>query len=372
MKFRLSVSLAAVLVALQASYAQTPAPRVIPNEPACPTCTIAVQNLVTLGTDDGVGSLNGKPMSVNVDSKGRYWVFQELEPPTVFTATGSVIQMVGRKGRGPGEFQAANNGLVLGDSMLAFDWMESRATMIGPDLKAGRTIRIRSGLSNDLIVLSWPNLLMARGYFNDSKPANSTLHRLAFTGSEMQLLGSFGPRGTGGPMGNVDVGQIIGRARDGIWSTYWNRPEFAKWDRNGVAQLTLTRRLDWYTPEMKGSMGTPTTPPKPRTGAIHEDADGLVWLFIHTPAPTWREGWEAPPTVYPGGGTEYAARKMGYDKLFRTYVEVIDPVRARVVTTTTINGYVFGTLPDQRVALYKVDENGIPRVQIVSLTLTGR
>ena len=173
-------------------------------------------------------------------------------------------------------------------------------------------------------------------------------------------------------MGNVDVGQIIGDARDGIWSAYWNRPQLTRWDRNGGARLTLTRRFDWYTPEMKGSMGTPTTPPNPRTGAIREDAEGFVWLFIHTPATTWKEGWDAPPTRYPGGGTEYSARKVGYDKLFRTYVEVIDPVQGRVVSSHTIHGYVFETLPDRRVALYKVDNDGIPRVEIDALSLNGR
>lgn len=63
---------------------------------------------------------------------------------------------------------------------------------------------------------------------------------------------------------------------------------------------------------------------------------------------------------------------MGWDRLFRTYVEVIDPVQARVVARHTINGYVFEALPDRRVALYEVDVTGIPRVRIVSLTLTGR
>jgi hypothetical protein len=170
----------------------------------------------------------------------------------------------------------------------------------------------------------------------------------------------------------MEVQQFLSRARNGVWSAYWNRPQFTRWNVNGEAELTLMRRFDWFTPEMKGGMGTPTTPPQPRTGLIHEDAEGLLWLFIHTPAPTWKQGWEAPPTRFPGGGTEYAMRKMGYDKLFRTYVEVIDPVRGRVVTSTTINGYVFEALPDRRAALYKVDESGIPRVQIVSLTLTGR
>ena len=370
MKRRLSVPLIAALVALKAPTAQTPAPKVIPNEPTCPKCTIGVQNLVTLGTDDGIGSLNGKPMSVNIDSRGRYWVFEELEPPTVFSPTGGV-QIVGRKGRGPGEFQSANNGVVVGDSMLVFDWMEMRATMVGPDLKGGRSIRTGYGVS-DLLLLAWPTLLVTASYREGSNPPYSTMHRLSLAGPEMQILGSFGPRGSGGPMGNVEVSQIIGPARDGIWSTYWNRPEFTRWDRNGAARLTLTRQFDWYTPEMKGSMGTPTTAPKPRTGAIHEDSDGLVWLFIHTPAPTWKEGWEAPPTRYPGGGTEYAMRSMGWDKLYRTYVEVIDPVQGRVVSSTTINGFIFEALPGRRVALYKVDENGFPRVQIAQLSLNGR
>lgn len=359
------------VVALQSIGAQSPAPKAVPDEPTCRRCTISMRTLVTLGTDDGVGSLTGKPTSVNVDSRGRYWVFQELEPPTVFSANGSVLQMVGGKGSGPGEFQAANNGIVIGDSMLVFDWLQSRATMLGPDLKANRTLRIGQGLS-DVLVHSWPTLLVSAGYREASNPPNSTMHRLSLAGTDMQVLGSFGPRGIGGPMGNVDVGQIIADARDGIWSAYWNRPQFTRWDRDGVARLTLTRGFDWYTPEMKGSMGTPTTPPKPRTAAIREDAEGLVWLFIHTPATTWKEGWDAPPTRYPGGGTEYSARKMGYDKLFRTYVEVIDPVHARVVARHTINGYVFETLPDRRVALYAVDMAGIPRVQIAALTLNGR
>lgn len=360
-----------VLIAAQQSIgAQTPSPRVVPNEPSCPRCMISMKTLATLGTDDGVGSLIGKPMSVNVDSKGRYWVFQELEPPTVFTANGSVVQMVGRKGRGPGEYQSADNGIVVGDSMLVFDWLERRATMIVPDLKAIRTIRTGQGLS-DVLLLTWPTLLITSGYSEQSNPPSSTMHRLSLAG-DVKLLGSFGPRGTGGPMGNVEVGQKIGSARDGIWSTYWNRPQFMRWNRNGVMTGSFTRVLDWYTPELKGSIGTPTTPPKPRTAAIHEDAEGLVWLFIHTPAPTWKEGWEAPPTRFPGGGTEYSARKMGWDKLFHTYVEVIDPIQARVVANHTINGYVFKALPDRRAALYLVDMAGIPRVQIVQLTLNGR
>src|SRR5262245_17270709 len=99
----LLLSCLSLLISRQSS---GPTPRTIPDEPSCPRCTVTMRTLVTLGTEDGLGSLNGRPMSVNVDSKGRYWVFQELEPPTVFSATGAADRMIGRKGSGPGEFQS--------------------------------------------------------------------------------------------------------------------------------------------------------------------------------------------------------------------------------------------------------------------------
>jgi hypothetical protein len=84
-----------VFVAGSGIDAQAPASRAIPDAPSCARCSISMQKVLTLGTDDGVGSLNGRPMSVNIDSRGRYWVFQELEPPTVFNGNGTVDRIVG-------------------------------------------------------------------------------------------------------------------------------------------------------------------------------------------------------------------------------------------------------------------------------------
>ena len=350
--------------------AQGPAPRPIPDEPSCARCAISIQKVVTLGTDDGLGSLIGKPMSVSVDSRGRYWVFQELEPPTVFHADGRVDRVIGRKGSGPGEFRSGNTGIVVGDSMLVLDWQELRATMMGPDLKAGRIIRLRYGIG-DIELLRWPSLLVTVGHMVDSRPPNSTMHRLSMATGEVTLLSSFGPQGTGGSMGNVDVQQRLGWAREGIWSTYWSKPHFTLWDSNGVLQRSFTRRLDWYTGEGKATLGWKINPPTPTTGPIREDSEGLLWLFLYKPAPTWREAWDVPPRRM-GGGTEFVAKDVIYNKLYTTYVEVIDPRTARVVTSRAIDGYVMEALPDRRVALYRVDANGFPRVDIVALSLSGR
>ena len=309
-----------LVVAAHAS-AQGPTPKAIPDEPSCPRCTISTRTLVTFGTEDGVGSLNGKPMSVNVDSRGRYWLFLELEPPTVFSANGTVDRMIGRKGSGPGEFQSANYGIAVGDSMLVFDWLSSRATMVGPDLKPGRSIRIFQGMG-DLVTVEWPSVIVMHGHVASSKPPNSTMHRLSLTGPEVRVLGSFGPQGTGGPMGNVDVDQQVGWGRNGVWSAYWKRPLFTRWDRAGVMQQAFTRRFDWFTGEESLSLGNQNTPPSPRAGLITEDSEGLVWYFIYRAASTWKEGWAG---VKPFQGHEYRVRDVGYDKLFTTYVEVIEP-----------------------------------------------
>jgi hypothetical protein len=252
------------------SWAQVATPRVIPDEPSCARCSISAHRLVTLGADDGVGSLNGKPMSVIIDSRGRYWLFQELEPATVFNANGTVDRMVGRKGSGPGEFQSSNYGIVVGDSMLVFDWLQARATMFGPDLKPGRTIRIMQSMG-DVVPVEWPSLLVMHGHIPASNPPNSVLHRISLAGPEIRILGSFGPTGTGGPMGN-----------------------------------------------------------------------------------------------------EIRARDVRFDKLFTTYVEVIDPVQGRVVARHNFDGYIFEALPDRKVAQYVIDADGFPRVHIVSLALNGR
>jgi hypothetical protein len=348
--------------------AQPAAPKAIPNEPTCQRCTITMRTLVTLGTDDGVGSLIGRPMSVNVDARGRYWVFQELEPPTVFSATGAVVRRLGRKGSGPGEYRSANSGIVIGDSMLVLDWQELRATMVGADLKPTRTIRLRYGIG-DILMLNWPRTLITVGYMTDSDPPNSSMHVVSMADSQARRVRSFGPRGTGGSMGNVEVHQVIAPARDGgLWSAWSRRPQFTLWNSSGAQTASFTRRLPWYTGEEESTLGWSTKPPTPRTAAIAQDQEGLVWFFIHVPAPTWKDAWATRP-IRVGGGSEYVIKDIGFDRLFRTYVEVIDPAQIRVITSHTIDGYVHSTLPGGRVALYTIDGNGIPRVTIAQLSL---
>jgi hypothetical protein len=64
-------------------------------------------------------------------------------------------------------------------------------------------------------------------------------------------------------------------------------------------------------------------------------------------------------------------KKMSYEKLFRTTIEVLDPRRGRVVARRSIDEYIMTALPNNRAAIYSVDADGISHISIVSLALTG-
>jgi hypothetical protein len=224
----------------------------------------------------------------------------------------------------------------------------------------------------DVVPIEWPALLVMYGHIPTSNPPNAVLHRISLAGPEVQILGSFGPRGAGGPMGNAEVQQRLGTAREGLWSVYWNRPQFTRWDRNGRAATSFTRPLAWFSGEGQATLGWNQTAPTPMTGLINEDESGLVWLFIYRPKPNWKEAWTDIRPVRVGGGSEYRGRDVRFDKLLDTYIEVIDPVAGRVVARHNFDGYIFEAMPNRMVAQYVVDADGFPRVHIVSLSLNGR
>jgi hypothetical protein len=72
---------------------------------------------------------------VVVDARGRIWVLDyATQNLRIFGPDGSLLKTVGRKGSGPGEFQAAN-GLVIGPDgrVVVNDPPSARFTVLGPD-----------------------------------------------------------------------------------------------------------------------------------------------------------------------------------------------------------------------------------------------
>lgn len=344
--------------------AQDKAAKVVPDAVSCARCSIDVRTVVTIGDQDGPGSLIGKPMSVNVDSRGRWWVFQELMPPTVFDARGAVIGMISRKGKGPGEYEAADYGYVVGDSMLVFDWLQRRVTVVGPTLGVVRQF-LDPIPGHRGILVQWPDQVVIAGNVPGSTPKGSQLHRVSYAGVEPIVMKSFGPQGTGDPMQDQRLYQLLGPGPSGrFWSAWANRPEFTRWTATGGEGVTIERVMDWFR-QGPGGIGSPTTPPSPMTATLAEDDDGLLWYYVLQPSPTWQDGWPKDATRQ----REVRMIAMAWEKLYRTYVEVIDPAAGRVLARTTFEGAAMHALPGRRVSVYRTDTFGVPKVAILEMAL---
>ena len=346
--------------------AQAPNPVLSPDSPTCPRCTIEARVVATIGTADGPGALSGSRF-VLADGRNRYWTFTHDELPVVFDEKGSFVRQIGRMGPGPGELEAPMSAMLLpGDSVLVFG--RGQATLVGPDFVAGRTIRLPGQLI-DGVPIGWPSAIMYGPGMRLPAARELPLHRVTFDGPLATATSHFGWRDTSamrGPFGPPQ--QLSPASAGGAWAAEVERYRITRWTADGEAVVILQRKPDWFA-DRGGRWGSPTTPPSPGIAGVREDSQtGYLWVFLNTPAPTWREAW--PPTR--PGAMEVSSRSIAREKLYTTTIEVLDPATRTVIATGSLKDMVTNTLPGNRVATYVVDADGIPHINIVALALVRR
>lgn len=345
--------------------AQDRAPMTIPDAPSCPTCTISTRHVMSLGTADGPGSIDGLG-TVTVDGRGRYWVFSYEAIPKVFAADGRFLQSIGAIGKGPGEFAAAKGGFrTPGDSVVILDADNQRATIVGPDLRAARAVRLDADLQADAVIVKWPDRVIASGMTFTRDAMLSPLHLYSFDRPVAVALRHFGRDETAAQGFPAVTKRSLAPAKAGaVWSADYARYRVTLWNAAGERSRVLDRKPSWFPPSSDMFLGTPTTPPKATIAAIREDPQtGLLWVFVLTPAGSWRDAWPA------GTGRDVRAGSIAWEKLYDTTVEVLDVSARRVVARGSISGPIVAALPDGRAAIYVVTADDTPRFDIVAIRL---
>ena len=98
-----------------------------------------------------------------VDSRGHIYVPQRLDPSVrVFDANGRFLRYIGRRGRGPGEFEGLETIGLRGDSLWTFDRALQRLTLFTPSGEYARAVSVAAAaLPRDVyarpVVLGWPS-----------------------------------------------------------------------------------------------------------------------------------------------------------------------------------------------------------------------
>lgn len=362
---RVVTTVLALITVARASAQRPPSVLEIPDGVACASCQITTRALAKLVVPRD--STDGFPTTVRLDPQARYWVFRRGDMPAVFDSAGQFIRTVGRHGRGPGEFLQPYDAVAFRrDSLIVLDGDGRRATVLAPSLRPVRYLTIPFEMHSPIVV-SWPDTIIASGIVPTAGEVGWALHRVSFSSKDAAVTKSFGTGdGELRPEGVARMWHWLTPAAGGFfWSAWMYGYTLSQWRANGSLIRSLQRRPEWFPSPSPSSLGNPETPPPPFVVGVQQDDDGLLWVFVHVPAPEWRKAW---PTL-PPGTREVPSRMIAKEKLFRTTVEVIDPRLGRVVARKTLESFVVGGLQGRRVAVYEVGADGEQHISVLALDL---
>lgn len=209
---------------------------------------LVLTEVLRLGSAFGGEDEFGRLVDVEFGGAGRIYLADDLKHQiVVFDSTGRFLRRTGRRGRGPGEFEAPWNIAVDSrDSVFVWDWKLDRVSVLSPDLVFVRSFPTpgRWALSG-FEALPGGNLLVAA--YEPGTPG--TIHVLSRTG---RLVRSIGPTPAPESLPEPLVRNLFGGAVDGSGPSviYSNKSpyELSFLGLDGRMQRRCTGDPRWTTP----------------------------------------------------------------------------------------------------------------------------
>lgn len=340
---------------------------------ACTECRLDARVVARIGTADGGGALPHTPNGIARDALGRYWLVFHRLPAMVFETDGTFLQIVGRTGSGPGEFQVPDHALRVADSIAIFD-ARNGMHVYGPDLAWVRTSATPPMQVQDAAAVAWPTTVA------------TTHHQMRYVPRAL-LVDVSGERAVvrdslilGEPFGPVapdmeSRSYVLATAGDGsVWTTGAGTYRLVRRAPDGAVLQELRPESSWLPDGSTGMGGGPENAPNARIAALWVDAGGRVWVLGHVARENWHEAWEAYalPAGGPGGvqGVPVSAVPPPHER-YQTVIDVWDPAAGQLLVSRRYRGYANHVLDDGSLVVYTEEGAGYPVVEIVALTLEG-
>jgi hypothetical protein len=338
--------------------------------PSCPTCTIRVTQAATLGRrTDSVSPDTWAELAH--DSRGRYYVAPTVGGAqiAVYDSLGRFMRTIGQRGDGPGEFQRIQSITVgMHDTLFVLDFLSRRLTVLSPGYHAVRTMSMAK-TGYHLTILRDGRMLV--GYLSafPGPSAGEPIHLLSASGAFVRSFGVVSPDFDRERFSSNARTFAVARSGDGVWVAPSSRYELELWDLDGHPQRSVSRSVDWFPP-WTDLHHQPINIVKPRTalGAIRQDAEGRLWVFLSVADKNWRRGHEASHMGENGTPVYSGVEK---DRYLDTMVEVIDPRRGRLVASVRMPVVVEGLVGDDLAYSWRSDSLGYDHIDIWRLRLTG-
>lgn len=328
--------------------------------------TIQSARTVTIGSADGPDLLEYHPVTVAIDSRGRFYLTTALalHEVKVFDGSGRFLRVIGREGEGPGEFRRISALVITpGDSLYVLDNGNSRLTAFSPAHGMVRTAPLPFGVDYPKVHYLPNDLLLVNANVRTPELLGLPLHIVAPDGEHVRSFGStdraFRP----------DFPQFLRRwtalSRDGtVWSAYPKQYVLERWTRSGRLVERLTVEAEWFEPYLEFRYPTPDQPAFPNVQSIYEDAAGLIWCALVVPDEDWAEGLGEPRVSE--GQPYYEVEDLA--AVYDTRLDVIDPRTRRVLASHLLDGYPIQFLADGKMITYR-EPRGVPLVDVWSLRI---
>ena len=332
-----------------AVYLSAQEPEVVSGEVTCGDCVITLDTVVTIGGLDGPGLDVVTVFShVAVDRHGRFLIGEARLPEiSIFDSTGKFLQIVGRSGKGPGEYQAISYIGVGPRYLHVFDFDAGR-TMLDHDHAVVRTDRFPGTITSAAVMRDDEAVFVAE------VPTPASIgHKLHVLRRSGELV-SYGYDGGAYPS-QLTIWTSQSSAVAGRNNTIWVLPDegnrLVRWDLDPEARVgrVIERRVAEFDEA-----------PSARNNAVMLDDRGL-WIIWHNRDPEWEQ------TRQPVAWTP----SIPFRRISDGWLDLLDPATgltlARHHQDGVFRGFAAGS---SYVVAYHETDAGVPFLHILEPRLS--
>jgi hypothetical protein len=330
----------------------------------CSDC-IELTKIATLGADTSHG-LTGPARQMVRDSLHRYWIGQSRQMMKVFDSSGRFVRAVGRRGRGPGEFEYSWPIHVGGDGNVhIFDGGLQRETIMGPDFELRSMRPFPSGTD-----VAWAAPIPGRDEFVLADPFYAPTERIGpglFIARGPDTLRSIGPSLASPPKTLVSP-QILSVDTGGrIYSIRFTDYTIEAWTYEGrrlgtFAGPVLNPALSRDDPAALAAVAN-------YVYAMHADGTGRVWVLSKWLREKWRDYYKVQD--FEGHRMLVLKDSIPKDSIFRSRIDVIDLRTREIIATRMIEGQ-FEMFVGEDLVQNVITDDGVPLAVIWRARLKAR
>lgn len=330
--------------------------------PACPSCEIRIENVVTLRSEPGEAQPDSWLLPTVVqDSRGSYYVAPMMDRASVgvYRPDGVLAHTIG----GTGSFTLLLEIKVRGDTLIAVDRVRRSLELI--PLGHGESRVVPLGYSPEGVLPLDNGSFVTQAHIPSPRLFGMPLHVHGPSGEHLRTFGrSTEPVRSDAP---YDVRRSIAYDGDAsILASWVNRYRIERWSIQGRLVQVIEHQRPWFPHWSSYPPNIDARRPPTWLESVRVDStQGVIWCILHVAG----EGWSPDPRRMPdehAPAPTLAARNDVLD----TIIEVLDMRTGQLLASRRVNVLISGYLNDGA-NIYtsrREDESGNQQIDILQLS----